>query len=233
MAETIMIKEDTWRFEDEGVRFFLLCGLERAALVDSGMNTPDARKLAEGLTDLPVILINTHADRDHISGNAAFDEIYMSSEEEDNYRHNNGTGTIIPVQEGDVIELGGRALRIIDIPGHTPGSIAILDEKYRVLIAGDSIQDGKIFMFGPYRDLDRYIDSLTHLLEYDGQFDEIYAMHGTIPVKPDLTGKLIEGARQIRSGEAAGSVVEIFGTKVLHYGFPYAGFLMECTKDSP
>ncbi len=231
MAETIMIKEDTWRFEDEGVRFFLLCGSERAALVDTGMNTPDARKLAEGLTDLPVILINTHADRDHISGNAAFDEIYMSSEEEDNYRHNNGTGTIIPVKEGDVIELGGRALRIIDLPGHTPGSIALLDEKYRVLIAGDSVQDGKIFMFGTYRDLDRYIDSLTHLLEYDGQFDEIYAMHGTIPVKPDLTGKLIEGARQIRSGEVEGSEVEIFGKKVLHYGFPYAGFLMECTKE--
>ena len=231
MAETIMINENTWRFEEDGVRFFLLCGSERAALVDTGMNTPDARSLAEELTDLPLILLNTHADRDHISGNAAFDEIYMSPEEEDNYRHSNGTGTIIPVQEGDVIELGGRALRIIDIPGHTPGSIAILDEKYRVLIAGDSIQDGKIFMFGPYRDLDRYIDSLTHLLEYDGQFDEIYAMHGTIPVKPDLTGKLIEGARQIRSGEAAGSEVEIFGKIVLHYGFPYAGFLMECTKE--
>ena len=31
-------------------------------LIDSGMNTPDARKLAEGLTDLPIILINTHGE---------------------------------------------------------------------------------------------------------------------------------------------------------------------------
>ncbi len=231
MAEKIRINEDTWRFEDDGVRFFLLCGSERAALVDTGMNTPDARSLVEELTDLPLILLNTHADRDHISGNAAFDEIYMSPEEEDNYRHNNGTGTIIPVKEGDVIELGGRALRIIDIPGHTPGSIAILDEKYRVLIAGDSIQDGNIFMFGTYRDLNQYIDSLTHLSAYDGQYDEIYAMHGTIPVTPDLTKKLIEGAKQIRSGAVSGNPVDMFGTKVLHYKFPYAGFLMEYTKD--
>ena len=127
MEQCIKINDTTWRFEDEGVRFFLLCGKEKAALVDTGMKSPDARKLAEELTDLPLILINTHADRDHISGNDAFDEIYMSPAEEENYRQGGGKGTILPVKEGDVIELGDRPLRIIDIPGHTPGSIAILD----------------------------------------------------------------------------------------------------------
>ena len=73
MAECIQINEKTWRIEDGGVRFLLLCGTEKAALIDTGMNTPDARQIAEGLTDLPLILINTHADPDHISGNAAFD----------------------------------------------------------------------------------------------------------------------------------------------------------------
>ena len=73
MAKIIKINDNTWRFEDDSVRFFLLCGKERAALVDSGMNTPDAKKMAEDLTDLPIILINTHADPDHISGNAALD----------------------------------------------------------------------------------------------------------------------------------------------------------------
>ncbi len=104
--------------------------------------------MAEELTELPLILINTHADPDHISGNGAFEEFYMSPDEEDNYRENGGKGTIIPVKEGDVIDLGDRQLRIIDIPGHTPGSIAILDEKYRVLISGDSVEDGNVFMFG-------------------------------------------------------------------------------------
>ena len=47
MADTIQINEKTWRFEDDGVRFFLLCGTEKAALVDSGMNTPNAKEMAE------------------------------------------------------------------------------------------------------------------------------------------------------------------------------------------
>ena len=186
MAETIKINDSTWRFEDGGVRFFLLCGKEKAALIDTRMNAPDAKELAEGVTDLPLLLINTHGDPDHISGNGAFEEFYMSPKEEDNYRNNGGNGTIIPVNDGDVIDLGDRPLMIIDNPGHTPGSIAILDEKYKVLIGGDAVQDGNIFMFGRYRNLDTYISSLKRLKEYDGSFDEIYPMHGTIPVKPEL-----------------------------------------------
>ena len=86
MAEVIKINENTYRVEDGGVRFYIFCGTEKAALIDSGMNTPDARQIAEGVTKLPLILINTHADRDHVSGNDAFESFYMSPAEEGNYR---------------------------------------------------------------------------------------------------------------------------------------------------
>ena len=103
MVETIKINDNTWRIEDGDVRFLLLYGAEKAALIDTGMNTPDARQIAEGLTELPLILINTHADPDHISGNEAFEEFYMSPAEEDNYRGHDGKGKMIPVKEGDII----------------------------------------------------------------------------------------------------------------------------------
>lgn len=225
MAEIFKINELTWRIEDNGVRFFLLCGEEKAALVDTGMNAPDARVIAEELTNLPLILINTHADPDHISGNGSFDEFYMSVAEEENYIEHGGKGNLLPVKEGDVIELGKRPLRIIDIPGHTPGSIAILDEKNRVLISGDTVQDGNIFMFGKFRNLDVYIQSLKHLGEFSGQYDEIYPMHGTFPVGEELIGKLLEGAQEIKDGKAIGKAVDIFGNQVTLYKFPYAGFL--------
>ena len=227
MAEIIKINENTWRFEDGNVRFFLLCGSEKAALIDSGMNTPDAKDLAKKLTDLPIILINTHADRDHISGNGSFDALYMSPNEEPNYRDAGGKGDFIPVCEGDEIDLGGRVLRIIDNPGHTPGSIAILDKENRVLIGGDSIQDGNIFMFGKYRDLKTYIKSLKHISEMNDSFDCIYPMHGSFPVYPDLIPKLIEGAQEILDGKAKGEKVDMFGRSVTLYKFPYAGFLCE------
>ena len=194
------------------------------------MNTPNAREMAESLTDLPHILINTHADQDHISGNGAFEEFYMSPAEEENYRQNGGKGRILPLKEGDVIDLGDRPLLIIDIPGHTPGSLAILDENYKVLISGDTVSDSNIFMFGRFRNIDRYIESMRHLAEYDGRYDEVYAMHGSIPVKPDIREKLIEGATQIKYGAATGTKVDMFGNSVLLYKFPYAGFLCEDAK---
>ncbi len=225
--EIIQINENTWRIEDGHVRFFLFCGTERAALIDTGMTKPDARRVAEGLTKLPLIVINTHADPDHISGNGAFDEIYMSPAEEDNYRAHHGEGRLIPVREGDVIDLGERPLRVIDIPGHTPGSIAIFDEKNRILVSGDSVQDSNIYMFGPRRDLRRYVESLRRLAKYDGLFDEIWPMHGSFPVEPDLIGKLIEGAEEVLSGSAAGTNVTLHGVDICLYRFPYAGFLCD------
>ena len=38
----VKIDERTWRFEDRGVRFFLLMGDNQALLVDSGMTIPNA-----------------------------------------------------------------------------------------------------------------------------------------------------------------------------------------------
>ena len=151
----------------------------------------------------------------------------MSHEEEENYRNHNGKGRIVPIHEGRTIDLGERTLKVIDIPGHTPGSIALLDEKNRVLIAGDSVQDGSIFMFGPMRNMNTYIKSLRHLTEYDGQYDEIYAMHGTFPVKPELVYQLLEGAEKACRGEITGEPVNIFGNDVRLLKLPCAGFLCE------
>jgi len=228
MSEIIRMNENTWRIEDGMVRMFLLTGTKEALLVDSGMRITNAREIAESITDLPVKLINTHADGDHIAGNEAFSEFYMHPREEANYRFRGKAGKIVPVQQGDVLDLGDRPLEIIDLPGHTPGSIGILDVKNRVLIGGDSIQDGRIFMFGEHRNLSDYISSLEKLSAYEGRFDTVYASHSTVSVKPDIIPKLIAGAKQILAGEATGEEIDMFGNSVLLYQFEYAGFL--CPK---
>ena len=135
-CEIIQIHENTWRIEDGGVRLFLLAGTEKALLIDSGMNLNNARDIAAGLTNLPLSLLNTHADRDHIGSNEQFDAFYMHPAEEPVYRRSGKPGTILPVREGDALNLGDRELRIIHLPGHTPGSIAVLDVQNKVLISG-------------------------------------------------------------------------------------------------
>lgn len=227
MREIIKIDDKTYRIEDGGVRFFLLVGENKALLVDTGMNCKDVKELVSGLTDLPIILINTHGDPDHISGNHEFDSFYMSISESDNYRQHGGTGEIIPVRQGDLLALGDRDIMVIDLPGHTPGSIALLDVNNRVLISGDSIQDGNIFMFGKYRNIEKYIKSLTELKNYSDGFDLLYPSHGTFPVNKDLIDKLIEGANKIVNGEVEGELVNIHGNDVCLYKFAYAGFLCE------
>ncbi len=226
MSEIIQINETTWRIEDDGVRFFLLTGTERALMIDSGMRTADARKMAESITELPLQLLNTHADPDHVAGNGMFESVWMHSQEEENYRQHGGAGTIVAVAHGDRIDLGDRVLEIIHLPGHTPGSIAILDHKYRVLISGDSVQDSRIFMFGPHRDMPTYISSLEMLFQYEGQFDTIYPSHGTFPVYPKLIPQLIDGAKQILAGQAEGREISMFGKSVMLYQFDFAGFLV-------
>ena len=229
MSEIIQVNDNTWRIEDGMVRFFLLTGTKEALLIDSGMNTPDAKEIAESITSLPIRHLFTHADRDHIAGSNAFDSILMSPNEEVLYRRHYNTGTIEAVQQGDIIDLGNRPLEIIDLPGHTYGSIAVLDCNNRVLISGDSIQDGRIYMFGEHRNLPNYIAGLTALSQYEDRFDTIYPSLSTFPISPDLIPKLIEGAEQILAGQAEGKEIDLFGNTVLLHQFEFAGFL--CPKN--
>ena len=216
--EVIQINDRTWRIEDGGVRFFLLTGTERALLIDSGMTVHHARDIAAELTDLPVSLLNTHADRDHIGSNEQFESFYMHPDEEPVYRRSGKPGTILRVIEGDTLNLGERELKIIHLPGHTPGSIAVLDVSERVLISGDPIQqNGRIFMFGSHRNMEDYIRSLEHLEQYRDAFDEIWPSHADIPISPDMIGKLRSGARDILAGKIQGTPTEMHGNSIVAY----------------
>ena len=171
--QIIQIDPDTWRIEDNGVRMFLLAGTQKALLIDSGMQIHNAKEIAESLTTLPVSLLNTHADMDHTGSNDQFASFYMHPAEEPGYRSSGKSGQLIPVQDQDELDLGGRKLRIIHIPGHTPGSTAVLDVDRRVLISGDPVQEhGRIFMFGE----NKLIDGTKKVLrrEVAGRTEELF-----------------------------------------------------------
>lgn len=218
----------TWAFEEGGVRFFLLTGSRRALLIDSGMETRNARELARTLTALPLELLNTHADRDHIGSNGEFERVYMSPAEAVNYyKGNGGTGEIAPLWDGDVLDLGDRPLKIVALPGHTPGSVAVLDVKNRRLFSGDPVQTGRIFMFGPQRELHAYIHSLRRLEAMAGEFDQIYPSHATCPVTPTIIPQLISAAEAIVTGRAEGSTETVFGRPIRALDMGVATFLCD------
>lgn len=224
--EIIQIDPQTWRMEEANVRFFLLAGAQKALLIDSGMQTHNARQIAQSLVPLPVELLNTHGDIDHVGSNAEFTEFYMNPAEASNYYNTQKrTGRILPVENGDVLDLGGRRLEILSLPGHTPGSIAVLDVDRRVLISGDPVQDGDIFMFGVQREMHAYLLSLQKLERCRGRFDVIFPSHGSFPVSPDLIPALREGAVRVLNGEVPGTDVEFHGIPLKRYDVGCAAFL--------
>ena len=225
-AQVIQINEDTWRIEDGMVRFFLLKGTEKALLIDTGMTIRHARKIAEALTGLPVMLLNTHSDADHTGSNGEFDSFLMHPADEARYRESGKSGRLVPVQDGEEIDLGNRKLKIVHLPGHTPGSIAILDISRRVLISGDPIQEhGRIFMFGEHRNMRDYIRSLEKLEKLIPGFDEIWPSHADFPVFPDCIQKLRDGAERILNHEINGTAAELFGQKIAVYDLGFTSFL--------
>jgi glyoxylase-like metal-dependent hydrolase (beta-lactamase superfamily II) len=68
------------------------------------------------------------------------------------------------VEDGDVIDLGDRALEVIHLPGHTPGSAALFDRSRGVLFSGDVIYDGTLLDELPESDIDDYVASVRRLL---------------------------------------------------------------------
>lgn len=204
---------------DEGhVRFFLLIGEREALMIDSGMQVSNAKELAREVTDKALRLFNTHADRDHTGSNHEFESVMMNPAEFVYYREQHPSQKMEAVFDGDIIDLGNRALKAIALPGHTPGSTALLDLKSGMLFSGDPIQkDGRIFMFGPMRDLSAYVLSLKRLLERNEDIKEIYPSHGAYPLGTDVIPELIAGAEKIESGMIKPKRAEMFGNIIDEY----------------
>ncbi|MCL1805465.1 MAG: MBL fold metallo-hydrolase [Clostridiales bacterium] len=184
---------------------FLVVGKEKAMLVDSCFGRGDLRGTVEKLTSLPVTLVNTHADGDHVLGNKLFGPAHMHPSDFDRYYDTvKYAAPVVSLWEGDVIDLGGRRFEVVLIPGHTPGSIALLDEENRVIFGGDSVQNGLVFMTGPGRNIAGYIDSLGKLIGMRSRFDKVFGGHGDAIVDSAILDELIACAEKVRSGELKG-----------------------------
>ena len=199
----VKIDEITYRIEDNGVRCFLFIGSQRALLVDTGFGQSGSLKdIVESLTDKPVMLVITHADPDHIGNVGEFGAVNMHPSEMPYFFSEPKTGiNVIPIWEGDVIDIGGRSFEVILIPGHTAGSIALLDRSNRVIVTGDSISSGPVFMFGEVRSIYAYRASMEKLVGLKGAFDEIYPAHGPLPLPPGQIDKGLAAANKLIAGE--------------------------------
>lgn len=193
MATTLnLISPGVYALEQGMVRSFLILGEEKALLLDTGAEEMDIMELIRTVTDKPVVLVHTHGDGDHTAADGGFSRIYAHPDEFSvilRFRPEL-KAKLIPTREGDVFDLGGRCLKVIDAPGHTPGSICLLDEENKILFSGDSVSYGPVFLFGDHRDIIGYRKTLDKLSALGG-YDIVYPCHNTCPVKPDIIPELM------------------------------------------
>ncbi|MDG9674333.1 MBL fold metallo-hydrolase [Micromonospora sp. DH14] len=71
------------------------------------------------------------------------------------------------LNDGDRVDLGGRVLTVLHLPGHTPGSIALLEERTGSLYSGDIVYEGALIDDLPNSDVAAYRRSMRFLVDLD------------------------------------------------------------------
>ncbi len=189
--KVIAIDESTWAIDEGMVRSYLLAGKERALLIDTGNGAGDMKALVRSLTDRPVMLVNTHADPDHTGCNGQFDTPYLHPAEFCYFEERYPGKAHLTLPDNAKIYLGDRWVEVLLIPGHTCGSIALLDEERRYLFSGDMVSESPIFMFGPQRSMLAFYASMERLSRQAEFFDSIYPAHGPMPLKTEIITRLM------------------------------------------
>lgn len=231
----------------EGVMFgtYLVVGEERALQMDAGGGFGDLRSTVEGLVDVPVTLLVTHAHWDHLgsahqfSGDALVNDRERTADGEvpldivtDDFGYGpeefvadwRGAGRSFPdgfdeesfeiptvtgvdaVGDGETIDLGGRELEFLHVPGHSPGQTAVLDRADGVLYGADVIHnDHGLYVHFEGCDLEDYVETFERLrdLRDEGAFDTMYIAHAR-PLSGDeldIIDDYIEGLRAILAGD--------------------------------
>jgi glyoxylase-like metal-dependent hydrolase (beta-lactamase superfamily II) len=101
-----------------------------------------------------------------------------------------------PIEEGDVIDLEGIELEVIDTPGHTADGLSLLDSKNKNIFVSDAVADKTDdttclpAIMPPSFNPDSYVSTLEKLKKYD--FESICLGHYGMFYGPDVKGILDE-----------------------------------------
>lgn len=109
--------------------------------------------------------------------------------------------TYTPIERSMRFDLGEHVLKIIETPGHTQGSICILDESYRRLFTGDTIcEDGVLLHFPHSTTIQIFLDTLHKLKQLSNCYDTIYGGHQMVPLPCTILDAYIACATTILEG---------------------------------
>lgn len=197
-------------------KLFLVTGSQRALLIDTGMGGGDLRGFVEGLAPhLPLDVAITHAHPDHVACLGQFQEdlqVFMHPADEDllrafkeSFHFDLDPRRTIDLREGDTFHLGGRDLTVYETPGHTRGSVVLLDDASGILFAGDAFgsnrphsADSLFLQLDETAYLDEYLAMLQGFrIRLRGKIKEMFTGHNDAPLGEAYLDSLQRAAQKL------------------------------------
>ena len=170
--DTYVIRQSV-RTNFEAPFLYLLFGRDRALLLDTGAGGLKIRPTLDGVIDqwlaehrrksIPLVVAHSHSHGDHRMGDAEFKDRpdtvvvgWTAPEVAAFFKITDWPHDIV------TFDLGGRPLAIIPTPGHHPSHIMVYDPRTHLLLSGDTLYPGRLYvpsnLFKDYRDsIDRLV----------------------------------------------------------------------------
>ena len=182
--------------DGEGNFCTLLTGNEGAILFDTMMGLGDLNSFIKELCPIEPMVIVSHGHFDHVGGARQFPRVYIDQADlpllevgrkqipvleqtlnrelggmEESFRPERYR----PIRPGRVLDLGGMTVEVVDLSGHTPGSIGLLCRELRLLLAGDALSPQACILFPESLPLSHYAQMLKRAEELP--FDRFLSAH--------------------------------------------------------
>ena len=157
LNDDVFVIRQSLRTNFEGPFLYLIFGRDKAFLLDTGAGGLRIRPTIDRIIEdwrvankrprLELIVAHSHAHRDHVAGDSEFRDrpstilVGHSTDEVAKFFQVSGWPDAI-----GRLDLGGRKLSIIPTPGHQNAHIAVYDHRSRLLLSGDMLYPGRIFV---------------------------------------------------------------------------------------
>jgi glyoxylase-like metal-dependent hydrolase (beta-lactamase superfamily II) len=144
---------------------YLLLGTQQALLLDTGATSSSGLhdQVMPLLNGLPLLVAHTHAHGDHIASDARFTGQPNTTVVAHTVSAVSAQFGLNPWPTGtSTLDLGNRVLDVLAIPGHEVSHIALYDRQTGILLTGDTLYPGLLFI----NDWTAYRDSVARLAAF-------------------------------------------------------------------
>ncbi len=210
----------------EETHCYLLIGTEKSLLIDTGLGICNIYDEVIKLTGKPITAVATHIHWDHIGGHKYFPDFYAHEDElnwlngefpltmeqikrmvvdrcvlpegydVDNYEFFQGTPTRV-LNDNDGIDIGGRVLRVLHTPGHSPGHMCFYEQERGYIFTGDLVYKDTLFAYYPSTDPEAYLKSIERVAALP--VSRVLPAHHSLDIQPEILPRMRDAFRQLKS----------------------------------